>query len=948
MPLASWLEDEIVWVVPSVKTNAARTNAARTYAPKPKPKVPAIRPTDAMRYLKAKEFWVTGIIEDDLLADARGALLTGLAKGQSVGEMVMALRDKFEPWVHDDTRVSDGEVVRANRLETIIRTNTTDAYNQGRLAFGARAEGYLKGWAFTAILDTRTTEVCSGLDGKVFEADDPDLLRVTPPLHFNCFIDGQTKVFTAQGWQNIARVRKGDLVLTHKGRFRPVTFAHHHDAPVKYDGEVVKFGVAVPDRAANSGKTRPLTLTTTLGHPVLTKRGWVPVAKLTLKDSLIVTARECAHCGNLFPFVRRQGVDPAAIHCSRSCHMAAASAKVWRQPGHRLRISTKAREQMHSEYASGARDPVAITQAANARTREMVAEGTSPFQRPEVRALAQKRRLASSKWWHSITVGRMGDNNPVRKSLGAGARISASQRKYWAEHPEEHPNRKMGRAIMAGHEGYISKGQRALWMRAKRILRSAQLEYPVLAGGRRYYADVALPKARIALEYDGSHWHKDPEKDAQRDAAFTTEGWSVIRYRDRVPSREELAADIARVQANHDGEYRFMELPVCSIQRWKLRKARRLFNLSVLGDESYVVRGVVVHNCRSILSPVTINEQVEQDDWATAEDVGRALAEKGVGFNDKDTVWRRYTTVDAGLLAEYAQRYGFPDQPRDDHGRWSDGGSGSASATAAEHELAVNHLVHSDMTHGVGKGAPRLVQPRTDTAEELYAQAAKAEPHFMDTVRAHARETGGDVQFPPLKGVHPGSSTMKGRASFDRKVASETAIDPTYDHNRVVDVVRGSVVYGSVFESRKGAAAFIAANKANVVRVKDRAQNPANDGYRDILVNYKEPSTGHITEIQFHNREMLGAKNTAGRTLNNLPKYFELTRESGKSFHVAILGNMATFSTRTGAWARDMEAMDFVLYQSQTAAYNWDVVECAKAALPMLKGLNKVAKEVGE
>jgi len=72
------------------------------------------------------------------------------------------------------------------RLETIVRTNLTEVYNQGRLVQGSLADEYLEAWQYSAIIDTRTTEVCKHLDGRVFMADDKRVAGVRPPRHFNC------------------------------------------------------------------------------------------------------------------------------------------------------------------------------------------------------------------------------------------------------------------------------------------------------------------------------------------------------------------------------------------------------------------------------------------------------------------------------------------------------------------------------------------------------------------------------------------------------------------------------------------------------------------------------------------------------------------------------------------------------------------------------------------
>lgn len=71
-----------------------------------------------------------------------------------------------------------------SRLETIARTNITEATNLSRVAlFGSpEFQGFVVAMEYSAILDERTTEICEHLHGKIFK----DWADLTPPNHFNC------------------------------------------------------------------------------------------------------------------------------------------------------------------------------------------------------------------------------------------------------------------------------------------------------------------------------------------------------------------------------------------------------------------------------------------------------------------------------------------------------------------------------------------------------------------------------------------------------------------------------------------------------------------------------------------------------------------------------------------------------------------------------------------
>jgi SPP1 gp7 family putative phage head morphogenesis protein len=109
-------------------------------------------------------------------------------------EGMKSFRKRMIPMMDDDWgqgRGRDAAGRRINvgaRLETIYRTNVLGAYNDGR--HEQMSEPVVKKfrpyWMYDAIMDSRTTSICKGRDGKVFAADDPWWNTNYPPLHYNC------------------------------------------------------------------------------------------------------------------------------------------------------------------------------------------------------------------------------------------------------------------------------------------------------------------------------------------------------------------------------------------------------------------------------------------------------------------------------------------------------------------------------------------------------------------------------------------------------------------------------------------------------------------------------------------------------------------------------------------------------------------------------------------
>jgi SPP1 gp7 family putative phage head morphogenesis protein len=73
-------------------------------------------------------------------------------------------------------------------LNTLTRTNTFEALNEARYAEFASPEvaDFVEALEFAAVLDDRTTEVCTQLDGHVHAVGSEVWDKYRPPLHFNC------------------------------------------------------------------------------------------------------------------------------------------------------------------------------------------------------------------------------------------------------------------------------------------------------------------------------------------------------------------------------------------------------------------------------------------------------------------------------------------------------------------------------------------------------------------------------------------------------------------------------------------------------------------------------------------------------------------------------------------------------------------------------------------
>ena len=177
-------------------------------------------------------------LSDEATEAMRRRLMQGVAAGRNP-------RDTARLMVRDVQGDFDGGLARA---QVIARTETIDAYRAGAKAHHEANSDVLAGWVWLAKLSERT-----------------------------CFPAG-TAILTGRGERPIEQVAVGDRVITHTGRWRPVTELVQRD----YSGPVVTV------------TTSAGSVTTTADHPFLVEREgqlqWVEAASIREGD---VTLRFC-------------------------------------------------------------------------------------------------------------------------------------------------------------------------------------------------------------------------------------------------------------------------------------------------------------------------------------------------------------------------------------------------------------------------------------------------------------------------------------------------------------------------------------------------------------------------------------------------------------------------------------------------------------------------------
>ncbi|MEW6424986.1 MAG: minor capsid protein [Bacillota bacterium] len=162
---------------------------------------PKLLPLQAIRAMEERALVLAGIVEAELVAEVKKAIirrLTGVPRKEVEAEIQHIIN------------------ANRNRASLITTTETTYAYNRGRLvSFREHGVDYVQ---FSAILDKRTSVQCRTRHGLVMRLDDPRLPRNTPPLHGHCrsvlkpiFSKYQPELITPErlDWRKAAPLPKG-------------------------------------------------------------------------------------------------------------------------------------------------------------------------------------------------------------------------------------------------------------------------------------------------------------------------------------------------------------------------------------------------------------------------------------------------------------------------------------------------------------------------------------------------------------------------------------------------------------------------------------------------------------------------------------------------------------------------------------------------------------------
>ena len=475
----------------------------------------------------------------EALADALGALGATLRHHRDLGGTELPLEGSYLLGSEEALRAQE-QALQGCRRCRLCEGRTTIVFGSGNpraefvvIGEGPGADEDAQGLPFvgragqllTRMLEARKVELAR------------DEVYITNTV--KCFISPRVLIYTAEGFRPIKDIRVGDLVLTHRGRFRPVIYIRPREILPK-GSEVVR--VSVRSRDDESGK--PVHMTVTPEHPFLVGGVWKRGDEIRNGEQIATLGDQCEVCGRAY-FVRHNRYEKRSYHtCSYRCH----NKRIF----HSAEAREKVRLTLKAQYADGRRDASLVARRANERTRELVATGLAKIQ-------------------------HLTPDERYRGRIALAANITAGLRR-----------------------GIIGFGEAELKPILDRL--GVKYTHLFALQGSSLLYDFCLPDHRILIEVRGPGFVNAAAQEraavkahlAQKHGYLLLNLWwaQVVNQPDTV---EEV---LRRILRNYRHAYVFVEAEVVSVASRRTRADFRLYNIGVEEDESYVAAGVLSHNCR--------------------------------------------------------------------------------------------------------------------------------------------------------------------------------------------------------------------------------------------------------------------------------------------------------------------------------------------------------------
>jgi len=251
--------------------------------------------------------WVQSTFDTNIQDSIKSEIMTGMLKGESYKDMVKRF---------------DGTLVRGlgNDVEALTKTYVQSInVNAAQDVAKANAD-IVSGWSWNSTAENRTCVQCYSLDSKglVYKIGEGPAM----PAHPRCFLSKKVPIYTSKGWKGIGDVKIGDLVLTHKNRFRKV-YATPRSKQMAPETVRIEFS-----KVASAGLSITANHQVQIGKPGVSITRWKAAKDCKAGDHIMMMANRCQRCGKLIPYTQK--------YCGHACVSKDITDKQWADPKHRV------------------------------------------------------------------------------------------------------------------------------------------------------------------------------------------------------------------------------------------------------------------------------------------------------------------------------------------------------------------------------------------------------------------------------------------------------------------------------------------------------------------------------------------------------------------------------------------------------------------------------------
>lgn len=526
----------------------------------------------AAEYLSIKD----GSLKKKIVDMVRKQIVGGLEDGISAQEMIQRLF-----WVDPSDmlgkRFSEDTIDAINRdWRRIALTELNTAMNNGYLA--ATREEAKKGediyFVFSGSYNPKEkpNEACNKWLGKVAKL-------VDEPMSSDIIKDKYTKYAIWQGKNNIGRTSKNQWmcipvhphcfysgnVYTSKG-WVSISKIKLNDLVLTHKGKFKRVKRIFKNKA--NGEYIEISLKKyngtifkvkcTKNHKFLTNDEWVEAQQLKINDKLKVLSFQCKDCGRVIEWNRNH------FHADRckECQSKYMIKEAWKKESYRKKRSIIHSRMMKDRIKKDTNLPKRLTENAHKKVKEIIEKN--------------------------------GKEN------------------FWL-------NSKESRHKAAISNSLNSRGGNRLENMFAKELDKNYIKYERQFSVSKYFVDFKIKKTKLLIECDGLYWHKKRAttqsifNSRKREEIIKSFGYDVLRFTDSqiIYNMQQCIDEVKRVLMNHNNEYLFSESKIIHIKKG-IQKIKRVYNLEVEDDHSYIVNGFVVKNCTHYWEK--INPEVEEWD----------------------------------------------------------------------------------------------------------------------------------------------------------------------------------------------------------------------------------------------------------------------------------------------------------------------------------------------